>query len=154
MFHRPKCLTALFTENSAFDVGITNFQQFTATRLWQEVQRKILVEQPHPNTKLHTAVCADELFVCKGDLGFVVLYRVYGILLCDSCGNVCLGDLLHILRFCDMQVRWMYVCVWLCVCGMDFQQILICYFKFSRENSSSIKNTQNFTSRQTCVKLR
>jgi hypothetical protein len=53
----------------------------------------------------HCCLCADEMFICKGDLGFVVLYRVYGILLCDSCVNLCIGDLLHILRFCDMQVR-------------------------------------------------
>jgi len=59
----------------------------------------------------HCCLCADELFICKGDLGFIVLYRVYGILLCDSGVNLCNVDLLHILQFCDMQVCWIYVCV-------------------------------------------
>ena len=53
-------------------------------------------------SKYKTAYCcvrADELYKCKDGLCFVFVYRDYGIFLCDSCVNLCIGDLLHILLF-------------------------------------------------------
>jgi len=61
--------------------------------------QNLIIAATYKYQTAHCCVRADELFKCKGDLCFVVLFRVYGILLCDSCVNLCIGDLLHILLF-------------------------------------------------------